>query len=122
MRNWSVDELPQLLNVLMGSMSLVGPRPSWPHEVIQFDDVQLGRLRVKPGVTGLAAVSGRNTVPWERRLLLDNQYIDEWSLWSDLSVIAVTPWKILKKEGVYGPQGMNPAPSLTKNRNRKADP
>jgi undecaprenyl phosphate N,N'-diacetylbacillosamine 1-phosphate transferase len=111
LRNWSVDELPQLLNVLAGTMSLVGPRPSWPHEVLQFDDAQLGRLRVRPGVTGLAAVSGRNTVPWDQRLVLDNRYIEEWSLCIDLKVIAVTPWKIAKKEGVYGQDGTNPPPS-----------
>ncbi len=112
LRNWSVDELPQLFNVLLGEMSLVGPRPSWPHEVMQFDEAQLGRLRVRPGVTGLAAVSGRNTVPWEKRLQIDNMYIEEWSLWLDLKVIAVTPWKIAKKEGVYGTGGVNPSLAL----------
>jgi len=107
LRNFSIDELPQLLNVLAGSMSLVGPRPSWPHEVLGFSGTQMGRLRVKPGVTGVAAVQGRNKVPWSRRLQIDNEYIDGWSLAVDLRVLLVTPWKVVSRDGIYGVDGIN---------------
>lgn len=107
LRSWSLDELPQLINVFLGTMSLVGPRPAWPHEVLQFDSAQMGRLRLKPGITGFAAINGRNAVPWVRRLELDNWYIDHWSVWLDLKVIFITPIKILSKEGIYGPDGTN---------------
>ena len=109
LRLWSVDELPQLINVFLGQMSLVGPRPSWPHEVLAFDDTQLGKIRVRPGITGLAAVRGRNTLPWEQRIQIDNWYIDHWSVWLDLKVLVVTPIKVVTREGIYGSGGVNPS-------------
>jgi len=89
LRRWSLDELPQLINVLRGEMSLVGPRPSLPDEVQQFTAWQKRRLSVRPGVTGLWQVSGRNTIDFERWMKMDLEYIDSWSLGLD--------WKILRK-------------------------
>lgn len=109
LRIWSVDELPNLLNVVRGEMSLVGPRPNWPHEVLALDDVQLGKVRMRPGLTGLAAISGRNLLPWDRRIEMDNWYIDHWSLRLDLKIVLLTPYKVATREGVYGPSGVNPS-------------
>jgi lipopolysaccharide/colanic/teichoic acid biosynthesis glycosyltransferase len=108
LREFSIDELPQIINVLKGEMSLVGPRPSWPYQVDRYTDTQRQRLRVKPGLTGLAAIRGRNSIPWEQRIEIDNWYIDHWSLWLDLKILAMTPWKVLTKEGIYGEGGVNP--------------
>lgn len=108
LRESSLDEMPQILNVLKGDMSLVGPRPSWPYQVDRYTDEQRLRLRVKPGLTGLAAIRGRNSIPWEERIELDNWYIDHWSMWLDLKILAMTPWKVLTKEGIYGEGGANP--------------
>ncbi|MDA1035848.1 MAG: sugar transferase [Chloroflexi bacterium] len=108
LREWSLDEMPQIINVLKGDMSLVGPRPSWPYQVDRYTDIQRLRLRVKPGLTGLAAIRGRNSIPWEQRIELDNWYIDHWSVWLDLKILALTPWKVITKEGVYGEGGTNP--------------
>ena len=66
------------------------------------------RLRMKPGLTGLAAIRGRNSIPWQQRIDLDNWYIDHWSLLLDLKILAQTPWKVITKEGVYGEGGANP--------------
>lgn len=108
LRNWSLDELPQIINVLKGDMSLVGPRPSWPYQVDRYTESQRGRLRVKPGLTGLAAIKGRNAIPWAQRIEMDNWYIDNWSLWLDLKILAMTPWKVITKQGIYGEGGANP--------------
>ncbi len=81
LRNWGLDELPQLINVLKGEMSLVGPRPTFPYQVEQYNAFQRRRLEVKPGITGWALVNGRNRVPWEERIKLDVWYVDHWSLW-----------------------------------------
>ena len=107
LRSTSFDELPQLFNVLTGEMSLVGPRPGWVYQAEAYDDFQRGRLRVRPGVTGLAAVSGRNALTWERRIEIDNWYIDHWSIWLDLKILALTPWKLITREGIYGAGGVN---------------
>ena len=108
LRESSLDELPQIINVLKGDMSLVGPRPSWPYQVDRYTDTQRQRLRVKPGLTGLAAIRGRNSIPWEQRIEMDNWYIDHWSLCLDLKILAKTPWKVLTKQGIYGEGGINP--------------
>ena len=108
LREWSLDEMPQIINVLKGDMSLVGPRPSWPYQVDRYTEAQLGRLRVKPGLTGLAAIRGRNAIPWEQRIEMDNWYIDHWSMWLDLKILVMTPWKVMTKQGIYGQGGVNP--------------
>ena len=75
LRSWSLDELPQLINVLKGDMSIVGPRPTLPYQVEQYDDFQRRRLLVKPGITGWARVNGRNAISWEQRIKLDVWYV-----------------------------------------------
>jgi undecaprenyl phosphate N,N'-diacetylbacillosamine 1-phosphate transferase len=107
LRNTSLDELPQVFNVLQGEMSLVGPRPTLPYQVAAYDDFQRRRLLVKPGITGWAQVNGRNAIPWEERIKLDVWYVDHWSLRLDLSIMRRTLKTWVRKEGLYGPAGVN---------------
>lgn len=90
LRRWSLDELPQLFNVVAGSMSLVGPRPTLRYQVEQYDERQRRRLLVRPGITGWAQVHGRNSIPWDERIRLDLEYVDRLSLATDLRVLART--------------------------------
>jgi lipopolysaccharide/colanic/teichoic acid biosynthesis glycosyltransferase len=90
LRRTSLDELPQLLNVLRGEMSLVGPRPPIPYELEECDQWQLDRLQVKPGITGLWQVSGRNRLTYRQMCELDIQYVRQWSLWLDLKILLKT--------------------------------
>jgi exopolysaccharide biosynthesis polyprenyl glycosylphosphotransferase len=101
LRRWSLDELPQLLNVLRGEMSLVGPRPPLPSEVEQYEDWQLGRLRAVPGVTGLWQVSGRSEVPFHDMVRLDLHYIRNWSLGLDVEILLRTIPAVLTSRGAY---------------------
>ena len=107
LRTTSFDELPQLINVLKGEMSMVGPRPGWTYQADAYDKVQRRRLQAKPGMTGLAAVKGRNLLVWEKRIEWDNWYIEHWSFWLDLKILAITPWKLITREGIYGEDGVN---------------
>ena len=108
LRNLGLDELPQLLNVLAGEMSLVGPRPTLPYQVAHYDALERRRLSVRPGITSLAVVSGRNALPWRERIALDLWYIEHWSLGLDLRILARTLWVVLiKREGLYGEDGVN---------------
>jgi len=108
LRQTGIDEIPQLINVIRGEMSLVGPRPTVEYQVRAYDARQRRRLEVKPGITGLAVVSGRNALSWEQRIDLDIRYIDHWTLWQDFRILVLTLWKvIIKREGLYGPDGMN---------------
>ena len=108
LRRWSLDEVPQLWNVVRGDMSLVGPRPTYVEQTRRYSDHDAGRLRVKPGLTGLAQVRGRNDLPWAKRIELDLRYIDRMSLWLDLRILVETPWVILRGEGIYGRRGVTP--------------
>lgn len=99
LRRLSIDELPQFFNVLMGHMSLVGPRPPLPKEVVEYDPWHHRRLSVKPGLTCLWQISGRNKVDFEDWMKLDLEYIDTWSLWQDVKIIARTVPAVLKSEG-----------------------
>jgi exopolysaccharide biosynthesis polyprenyl glycosylphosphotransferase len=101
LRRTSLDELPQLFNVLRGQMSLVGPRPPVPSEVAQYEDWQLGRLRAVPGMTGLWQVSGRSDVPFHDMVRLDLHYIRNWSLWLDLEIILRTIPAVVGNRGAY---------------------
>jgi exopolysaccharide biosynthesis polyprenyl glycosylphosphotransferase len=101
LRRWSLDELPQLLNVLKGDMSLVGPRPPLPSEVEQYEDWQLGRLRALPGLTGLWQVSGRSEVPFHDMVRLDLHYIRNWSLGLDIEILMRTIPAVLTNRGAY---------------------
>jgi len=100
-RKYSLDELPQLFNVLVGTMSLVGPRPLVPDEVDSFGHGALARLLVTPGMTGLWQVSGRSELPWEQRIHLDLYYVENWSLWLDLSLLWSTLRALGHTDGAY---------------------
>ncbi len=102
LRHWSLDELPQLVNVLRGEMSVVGPRPTLRYQVETYDDFQRRRLDVRPGLTGLAQVSGRNSLTWPQRIELDVHYIDTYSLWLDLQILFRTVGVLARPEGIYG--------------------
>ena len=101
LRRFSLDELPQLINVVRGDMSLVGPRPPLPEEVAEYTDDATRRLQVKPGVTGLWQVSGRSDLTWEESLRLDLRYADNWSMALDLSIIWRTLRAVIKVPGMY---------------------
>ena len=108
LRNWGLDELPQLINVFVGEMSLVGPRPTLSYQVEHYNDFQRRRLRVKPGITSLAVVSGRNALSWKKRIELDVWYVDHFSLWLDIKILFRTLWAVLvTHEGLYGEDGVN---------------
>ncbi len=108
LRNWGVDELPQLFNILKGEMSLVGPRPTFQYQVNQYEEYERKRLLVKPGLTGWALVNGRNSLSWTERIKLDVWYVEHWSLWLDLKILFKTVWVVLvTREGLYGKGGVN---------------
>lgn len=92
MRRTSLDELPQLINVLRGEMSIVGPRPPLPYEVDRYTEWQMERLTVRPGITGLWQVSGRNRLTYNEMCALDIQYVHSWSVLKDLRIMVSTPW------------------------------
>lgn len=107
LRATSVDELPQLINVLRGEMSLVGPRPTVASQVERYNHEQRRRLEVKPGLTGWAQINGRNTLSWPERIVLDVWYVDNRSVWLDIKIIAMTPKALLNPISLYGPSGIN---------------
>ena len=108
LRRWSLDELPQLLNVLRGDMSVVGPRPTYRAQVDRYSEEHLGRLRVKPGITGLAQVSGRNDLSWQERIARDLRYVERLSPLLDLAILLRTPLVVLRGIGLYGRSGVTP--------------
>jgi exopolysaccharide biosynthesis polyprenyl glycosylphosphotransferase len=101
LRRTSLDELPQLVNVLLGQMSLVGPRPALEREVVQYSPHEGRRLYVKPGITGLWQVSGRSNLSWEDSVRLDLLYVDHWTLRADMKILARTLKTLVKSEGAY---------------------
>lgn len=101
LRRYSLDELPQLVNVVRGDMSLVGPRPALPHEVAAYDHDPLRRLVVRPGLTGLWQISGRSDLSWRESVRLDLDYVDNWSLTRDLSIVGRTFGAVLGHRGAY---------------------
>lgn len=100
LRQTSLDELPQLWNVLKGDMSFVGPRPLLVAYLDRYSAEQSRRHDVMPGITGLAQTSGRNALSWEEKFRLDVWYVDHWSLWLDLKILFLTVWKVLQREGI----------------------
>ena len=104
-RRWSIDELPQLWNVLRGEMSIVGPRPAFFEIASKYSVDQARRLAMRPGLTGLAQVQGRNSLPWPERVELDIFYVQHHSLWLDCEIIARTIPVLSQGEGVYGKDG-----------------
>jgi lipopolysaccharide/colanic/teichoic acid biosynthesis glycosyltransferase len=105
LRKTSLDELPNLVNVLRGEMSIVGPRPTVQVQVDHYTDRQMGRLRVKPGITGWAQIHGRASLPWSERIELDLYYVDHQSLKLDLQILARTPAMLLGRKGIYKGEG-----------------
>jgi exopolysaccharide biosynthesis polyprenyl glycosylphosphotransferase len=101
LRRYSFDELPQLINVLRGDMSLVGPRPQVAHEVALYDDAMARRLNVRPGMTGLWQVSGRSDLSWPEAIRLDLYYVDNWSMFQDLVILARTFGAVFGSRGAY---------------------
>ena len=101
LRRWSIDEMPQVVNVIAGSMSLVGPRPVLVDELPLFADADHRRHLTKPGLTGLWQVSGRKSVDWEERMRLDLDYVEHWSPALDLVIVAKTVKAVLVGEGAY---------------------
>ena len=99
-RTTSLDELPQLINVLKGDMSLIGPRPLLPQYLPLYSTEQGRRHDVRPGITGWAQVNGRNDVSWGKKFELDVWYVDHLSFWLDMKIIFLTIWKVLKRDGV----------------------
>ena len=108
MRASSLDELPQLVNVLRGDMSLIGPRPTLPEQVVHYDDRQRGRLSVRPGITGWAQVNGRNSLSWPERIELDLWYVEHRSLGLDVRILLLTVLALVRPEGITGTGGVNP--------------
>lgn len=100
LRRTSLDELPELWNVLKGDMSLVGPRPLLMEYLDRYTPEQMRRHDVRPGITGLAQISGRNNLPWEHKFDLDVWYVDHWSLWLDVRILFRTIRKVIRKEGI----------------------
>ena len=100
MRSLSLDELPQIINILRGDMSIVGPRPLLYDFFPYYSPEEMRRHEVKPGITGLAQVNGRNNLNWDDRLKMDVEYVDHWNMWMDIKIIFKTVWTVLAREGV----------------------
>jgi sugar transferase EpsL len=103
LRASSLDELPELFNILIGQMSLVGPRPLLMKYLDRYTPEQARRQDVLPGITGWAQVNGRNILSWEDKFILDVWYVDHWSFWLDIKILWLTLWKVLKREGINQP-------------------
>ncbi len=103
LRSTSLDELPELFNVLRGEMSLVGPRPLLMQYLERYSPEQARRHDALPGITGWAQVNGRNVLTWEDKFRLDVWYVDHWSFWLDIRILLLTLWKVLKREGISQP-------------------
>jgi lipopolysaccharide/colanic/teichoic acid biosynthesis glycosyltransferase len=100
LRSTSLDELPELINVVKGDMSLVGPRPLLMDYLPLYNDFQARRHQVRPGITGWAQVNGRNAISWDRKFQLDVWYVDHWSLLLDVKVLFMTIMKVCRREGI----------------------
>lgn len=100
LRDTSLDELPQLINVAKGEMSLIGPRPTLAYQVERYTPEQRRRLEVRPGLTGLAQVNGRNNLTWDEKIAWDLAYVNSLSLWGDVKIVLKTFGTLLKREGV----------------------
>jgi lipopolysaccharide/colanic/teichoic acid biosynthesis glycosyltransferase len=111
LRETSLDELPELFNVLKGDMSLVGPRPLLVEYLPYYTPEERKRHNMRPGITGWAQVNGRNAITWDQKLALDVWYVDNWSLWLDFKIILMTIIKVIKREGI-STDGYATAPRL----------
>ena len=120
LRATSLDELPELFNVLKGDMSLVGPRPLLMEYLERYTPEQARRHEVKPGITGWAQIHGRNALSWEEKFKLDVWYVDNWSLWLDLKILWRTLWIVLRREGISA-EGHATMPEFRGNSNYSGD-
>lgn len=102
LRKLSLDELPQLINILKGDMSFIGPRPTLRYQVDKYNNTQMRRLEMKPGLTGWAQVNGRNSIPWSKRIEHDVWYIDNYSLLLDIKILIKTIGVLFKQDIIYG--------------------
>ncbi|HHQ4319010.1 TPA: sugar transferase [Clostridium perfringens] len=100
LRSLSIDELPELINVLKGEMSLIGPRPLHTRYLPKYNEQQIKRHNVLPGLTGLAQVKGRNSLTWTERFNLDIWYVENWSIWLDVKIFFLTFYKVFKRDGI----------------------
>ena len=100
LRSLSIDELPELINVLKGDMSLVGPRPLLVDYLELYSDEQIRRHEMRPGITGLAQVNGRNSISWGERFKLDVSYVDTYNLFLDIKILFMTVYKVIKRDGI----------------------
>lgn len=100
LRSFSIDELPELINILKGDMSLVGPRALLVQYLEHYNSEQIRRHEVLPGLTGWAQINGRNSITWCEKFKLDVWYVDNWSLWLDVKIFFLTFWKVFKREGI----------------------
>lgn len=107
LRTTGIDELPQLINVLKGDMSLVGPRPALPYQAEKYNERQRRRLSVKPGITGWALIHGRNELTWSERIKYDLWYIENFSLWLDLKILLKTLKVVALREGLRMDQSLS---------------
>jgi sugar transferase EpsL len=103
MRSLSLDELPELLNIVRGEMSFVGPRPLLMQYLPLYSREQMRRHEAYPGLTGWSQIHGRNILDWKSRFELDVWYVDHWSFWLDMKILILTVWKVLKREGINQP-------------------
>ena len=103
LRSTSMDDLPQVFNVLRGEMSLVGPRPLLMQYLERYTPEQMRRHDVLPGITGWAQINGRNALDWDEKFRLDVWYVDHWSFWLDLKILILTPWKVFARTGISQP-------------------
>ena len=117
LRSYSLDELPQLINVLKGEMSLVGPRPTLSYQVERYNEKQRRRLSVRPGITGWAQVNGRSALNWPERIELDIWYVDNWSFWLDIKILIKTIYVVLGKDGLYREVKEDPISGKAKGKN-----
>lgn len=101
LRRLSLDETPQLLNVFLGHMSIVGPRPALPSQVKEFTEDEHDKLLVKPGLTGWTQINGRNSISYKKRMELDCWYAKNWNILLDLKIILKTPFALFRQEGIY---------------------
>ncbi len=103
LRKTSLDELPELINVFIGEMSLVGPRPLLVAYLQRYSAQQARRHDVLPGITGWAQINGRNAISWQKKFELDVWYVDHWTFWLDLKILVLTVWKVLSGAGISQP-------------------
>jgi len=103
LRSTSLDEIPELINIIKGEMSLVGPRPLLMQYLDRYTPEQARRNEVLPGMTGWAQINGRNAITWEDKFRFDVWYVDHWSFWIDVKILILTLWKVVTREGISQP-------------------